>query len=276
MLNRFKQRSQKGMNIIEMMVALAITGIAIAGLTELSFLSADWINKFSNKVDVSVAAKLALEKIGLDLRGARNLGDCYETQTTLRPAVFPSSNNPLYKTGLPSGGLPSYSLSGSTLIVQIPILDKYGWPTLLPVSVDPKHGPNVDTIVYDVEIDPDSEATGTQKYQLRRSVYAGKHDTEVTDDITKGSTVCPGITILKGIIGPLDKSTGKPLIFQVIDQSNPGASAGSLSNVYASSLPLAGGVAVNVEVMRSQGTSKDIALSSFRSEIFFRNRSMVE
>jgi hypothetical protein len=263
------------MSIVEMLVAVTVTGVAIAGLAEMSLLSANWIDKFSNKVDVSTAAKRAIERIGLDLRSARNVGDCSETVASLKP-IFPSAQNPIYKTGLPAGALPNYSLDGSTLIIQVPVLDKSGWPTLLPVSVDPKHGPNVDTIVYEVVADSESDPSGVQKYLLRRSVFPGKHDQEVCDNITSGATVCPGQTILKGIIGPLNKNSGKPTIFQAIDQMNPGSAAGGFENLYAGNLSFVGGVAVNIEIMRTQGSSKNDALSVFRSEIHFRNRSIVD
>lgn len=264
------------MSIVEMVVALAVTGVAIAGLAEMSLLSADWIDKFSTKVDVSVAAKRAIERIGFDVRNARNIGDCSETIPSVRPPIFPSLQNPIYKSGLPSGALPHYSLDGSTIIIQTPVLDKNGWPTLLPFSVDPKHGPNVDTIVYEVVPDADSDPAGVQKYFLRRSVFPGKHDQEVCDNITSGTTICPGQTILKGIIGPLDKNTGKPALFQVIDQTNPGSAGSGFENLYAGNLSQVGGVIVNIQVLRTQGNTKNDALSAFRSEIQFRNRGIVE
>lgn len=268
-------KRKAGMTIVEMMVALAIIGVAVAGLTELSFLSTDWIDKFSNKVDASVATKLALEKIGSDVRSARNIGDCFE-KGNFKPAMFPSSENPLFKSGLPSGALASYSVSDTTLIIQLPVVDKNGWPTLLPVTTDPKRGPNVDTIIYEVVADPESEPSGIQKYLMRRLVFAGKHDAEVAENITSGSTICPGVTILKGIVGPLDKTTGKPVFFQALDQTMPAAPPAKFDTISTLSLPSISGIVVNVEVMRNQGTSKRSVLTAFRSEIKIRNRSMVE
>jgi prepilin-type N-terminal cleavage/methylation domain-containing protein len=268
-------RSQNGMNLIEMMVALAITGIAVAGLSEIGFLSTDWIDKFSNKVDVSVAAKRALENIGLDVRCARNLGD-YAERHIVKPAVFPSADNPLYKAGLPSGALSSYSLSDTTLIIQKPVLDRGGWPTLLPTSIDSSHGPNVDTIIYEVVQDPDSPSNGPQQYLLRRTVFIGKHDSEVTSEFVGANNICPGVPILKGIVGPLDKSSGKPVVFQALDQTTPGATPVSFDTVTSASIPLISGVVINVEVLRTQSATKNAALCAFRSEIMFRNKTIVE
>lgn len=269
------QRSPKGMNLIEMMVALAITGIAIAGLSEIGFLSTDWIDKFSNKVDVSIAAKRALENIGLDVRCARNLGD-YSERNIVRPVLFPSTNNPLYQNGLPTGALSSYSLADTTLIIQKPVLDRGGWPTLLPTSVDPSHGPNVDTVIYEVVPDSDAPTTGPQQYLLRRTVFIGKHDSEVTSDFVSANNICPGVPILKGIVGPLDKSTGKPVVFQALDQTLPGGNPISFDTISSSSITLVNGVVINVEVLRTQSSTKSAALCAFRSEIMFRNKAMVE
>lgn len=269
------RRTARGMNLIEMVVVLAITGIAVAGLSEIGLLSADWIDKFSNKVDVSVAAKRALESIGLDLRSARNIGDCYE-RNVIKPVVFPSTNNPIYQPPLPSGALPSYTLSTTTLIIQKPVLDRNGWPTLLPKNVDPAQGPNVDTVIYEVVTDPDSPTSGPQQYLLKRTVLVGKRDSDVTADFVDANNICPGVPVLKGIVGPVDKTSGKPIVFQALDLSNPSSPPLTLENLSASNLPYVGGIVVNVEVIRTQTTTKSAAICAFRSEIMLRNRSIVE
>ncbi len=118
-----------------MMVVLAVSGVAIAGLTEISWLSFDWINKFTTKVDVNVAAKRALEKIGSDLRVASAIGDSFDPPSDTAP-IFPSANNPIYSGGLPGGAANSYQIDDNTLILQVPIFNHKGWLTSMPTGID--------------------------------------------------------------------------------------------------------------------------------------------
>ncbi len=59
-----------GMSIIELVVALVITGIAIAGISEITFINGFWSIQSLNKVDNIYAAKQFLERIGRELRQA--------------------------------------------------------------------------------------------------------------------------------------------------------------------------------------------------------------
>lgn len=258
-----------------MLVVLAVTGVAIAGLTEISWLSFDWINKFSTKVDVNIAAKKALERIGNDLRVATAIGDSYDSPSDTA-AVFPSANNPIYGTGLPAGASTSYQIDDNTLIIQIPVFNNKGWPTSLPTAVDPKQRRNVDTIVYEVSQDPTQDASAQTKYVLKRTFFAGIHDTNQIPNVNPGQTICPAQTILTGIIGPLDKNSGKPQIFQALDQLNPGANPVPLSLLRNYSLPRINGIVINIEIQRSQSASKNTSTASYRSEILIRNRHYVE
>ncbi|PZM81126.1 MAG: hypothetical protein DKT66_18030 [Candidatus Melainabacteria bacterium] len=268
-------RALKGMSIVEMLVVLAVTGVAIAGLTEISWLSFDWINKFSTKVDVNIAAKRALERVGNDLRIATCIGDSFEPPSDTTP-TFPSSNNPLYSAGMPAGASTTYQIDDNTLIFQVPVFNNKGWPTSLPTSVDSNRRKNVDTIIYEVVQDPEQDASGQIRYLLKRTFFAGVHDSTQIPNVNPGQTLCPAQTILTGIVGPLDKNTGKPQIFQALDQLNPGGNPIPLSLLRTYSLPRINGIVMNIEIQRSQSASKNTSTASFRSEIMIRNRHYVE
>lgn len=276
-----KLRSVLAMSIIEMMVALAITGVAIAGLTEISWLSFDWINKFSTKVDVNIAAKRAMDRIGTDIRSASVVGDSFEppSLTLNPPSTFPSASNPLYSAGLPAGADISYQIDDNTLILQVPVLNSKGWPTSLPIGYDPagkQHLRNLDTIVYQLTADPDQTQATEGKYVLRRTVFAGVHDNTVIPGVNEGKTICPGQIILTGIVGPIDKTTQKPQIFQAIDKLDPGGAATPLRLVYSNSVSRIEAIVVNLEITKSQGVKKNDSTASFRAELFMRNRHFVE
>lgn len=271
------RRTLAGMSIIEMMVVLAVTGVAIAGLTEISWLSFDWISKFTTKVDINVAAKRALERVGADLRVATAIGDSFDSPADTTP-TFPSANNPIYSSGLPAGAANSYQIDDNTLILQIPVFNHKGWPTSLPLSFDPlqkRNFRNLDTIVYEVTQDPDPAEAALGKYILKRSVFAGIHDDRIPN-VNAGATICPGQTILTGIVGPLDKSSGKPRVFQALDQLDPGGNPIALSLVRTYSLPRINAIVMNIEISKSQGASKNTSSASYRCEIFMRNRHYVE
>lgn len=275
MRSKIKTLRNLGMSIIEMMVALAITGVAIAGLTEISWLSFDWISKFTTKVDVNIAAKRALERVGTDLRMAACLGDSFEQPNQLAP-VFPSLSNPLYGSGLPAGAATSYQFDDNTLIIQIPVFNQKGWPTSLPKNIDSQQRRNVDTIVYELVPDPDANDAALGKFILKRAVFAGVHDNSLIPTVNPGSTICPGQTILTGIIGPVEKATGKPQIFQVIDRLNPDSAPQPLRMLKNNSLPQISTVVLSVELSKSQGQKKNSSTASYRSEVFMRNKNFVE
>ncbi len=275
MKRQTRQRNILAMSIIEMMVALAITGVAIAGLTEISWLSFDWINKFTTKVDVNLAAKRTLEKIGADLRIATAVGDSYDQPADTTP-TFPSASNPLYSAGLPSGAPASYQIDDNTLIFQVPVFNQKGWPTSLPASIDPRQRRNLDTIVYEVAQDPDPNEAALGKYILKRTFFAGIHDSTQIPNVNPGSTICPAQTVLTGIVGPLDKTTGKLQIFQALDELDPGGNPVPLRLLRTYTLPRVNGIVVSVELSKTQGANKNTSTASFRSEIFMRNRHYVE
>lgn len=254
-----------------MLVVLAITGVAIAGLTEISWLSFDWINKFSTKVDVNIAAKRALDRIGTDIRMASAVGDSYDVSTDTSP-TFPCAINPIYSGGLPAGASTSYQLDDNTLVIQMPVFNQKGWPTALPLIVDPKQRRNLDTVVYEVVQDPDPNQAAQGKFVLNRFCFAGIHDTSQILNVAYGHTICPGQTILTGITGPLDKITNKPVIFQALDEQDPGGNPISLKLFRTYALSRINGIVVNVELSRSQSSNKNATTASYRSEIFMRNR----
>jgi len=185
---RVRGKLALGMSLIEMLVATVIMGIAVAGITELAFTSAKWTNRYTNKLDVTFAARQVLERLGSEIRMARNVGDMCATGTGINQ--FPSSNNPYYGSGQAPPGSPAgwpsmwpappYRLDNQTLILQVPIFDKNGMPTKLPSGCPSPANtcdrPNVDTIVYKIIPDPSAERQALGEYVLTRAVFLGVHD----------------------------------------------------------------------------------------------------
>lgn len=271
-------RRNRAMTLVEMMVALAVTGVAVAGLTELSFLSVSWIDKFSAKTDINIAAKQAIDLFGKDVRATINVGDAFgdpynpANRSIIGTPIFPTKENPLYPSPLIPPADSQYYIDENTLILQTPIFEKNGWPTSIPKSIDDKQRRNVDTIIYQVTLDSDPFFAAQNHYVLKRSVFPGNHDPALIEDVIKGNAIIPGQTILKGIVGPLDKVTGKPKIFQLLVK-DPSSQAASLSILRPPDLPLLDGIVINLELISTQRKSATV---TYRSEARMRNQFYIE
>src|SRR5262249_4799947 len=144
-------RMQSGVTLIEMLASCLIIGFVGAGIAGLVMLNGMSEIKMSNKVDNLNAARNAIERIGKDVRMARNVGDIYGQKVLLgtdpltgQPMygfmgtnIFPDTQNPIYSHGSPPQGYPpapwpsSYQIGPTCLIIQVPVFDSFGFPTSL-------------------------------------------------------------------------------------------------------------------------------------------------
>ena len=135
------------MSLVELLMTTLVMGIVAAGTSGLIMLNNMANMQVLNKVDDLNAARQAMERIGHDVRMARNVGDGYGVKNPLTGLVegsdqFPvqegnNGRNPHYGNGqAPSDGWPvqvsatpqlpawparPYRLSPQTLIVQVPV-----------------------------------------------------------------------------------------------------------------------------------------------------------
>jgi type II secretory pathway pseudopilin PulG len=276
------------MTLIEMLVSCAIVGLAAAGISGLMLLNNLSTHRLFNKVDNLNQARQVVERIGKDLRMARNVGDVYGANIELNPGPppvlgtegtnrfplpGPQGSNPLYSGGqTPPSGWPGapwpgrpYVLSPQTLIVQVPIFDATGFPTKVaagsgnpPAASDQD---NVDTLVYQVVADPDR----TGEYMLQVAGFPGQ-----------GSALKlrsnPPQTILHGIVGPRDPLTGLPKIFQFLNRYD---TSGTPQDTWlGSDIANVTGVVMNVEIKREQEGASAASTVALKSEMYMRNNRL--
>lgn len=204
---------------------------------------------------------------------------------TNRSAVFPSAGDPFYGpngsqtiANWPWGGGPNtgYRLAADTLVVQVPTFDANGYPNCV-ANTGQVLGQTLaalDTYVFKVV--PDNSRPGPTKwFNLQMAAFPAPPDgatkrTNIASGITPGAP----ITILSGIIGPLD-AQGNPVIFQYIKSSdnsiNTNFAAGSQAE---NDLVLYNGVVANIQVM--QLGNPQATMTSLRSEMYLRNNSQAQ
>lgn len=284
-LNRHRRsdttyRQASGFSLVEMLISVIIIGIISAGTAELLFMNSQGSWKLFNKVDSLNAARLVIDRIAMDVRMARNIGDIYgERIATADPNVwldvganyFPTDRNPLYGAGqIPSGGgwpgspwpAHPYTLSNTCLVVQVPIFDNSGFPSKIAQGTGNPPAEttldNVDTYVY--QILPDSTDAGT--YMMQVTSFPGSGSTR--------PILNPPRTILRGIIGPLGSAGSTPKIFQFLTSS--GTPQDTVTGTQMSNYT---GVIVNFELRRHESVqTKNRSTIGIKSEVFMRNNTL--
>ncbi|HEY9869444.1 MAG TPA: prepilin-type N-terminal cleavage/methylation domain-containing protein, partial [Candidatus Obscuribacterales bacterium] len=101
-----------GMTLIEMLVSCAIVGLAAAGISGLMLLNNLSTHRLFNKVDNLNQARQVVERIGKDLRMARNVGDVYGANIELNPGpppVLGTEGTHRFPLPAPQGSNPLYS-----------------------------------------------------------------------------------------------------------------------------------------------------------------------
>jgi len=250
--------------------------------------------KFGNKMDALNGERIAVERIGRDVREARSLGDVFGEKIPFtyqgNPITFvegtdqfPSNNNPIYLDTPPPNGWPSWStdsgvtgpgrwkLSNTTLIVQVPIFDANGFPTRIPKDAYGAGRPqssqaNVETHIYRVVSSDQIEFPGEfqlEYVQVPGMAVAGY----VPADQQRGPQV-----VLKGIIGPRDNG-GDLAIFQFLDRTDStGVAHKTISNPAA--VANYTGVLVNLELRKHDKGDTHDAVVGFKTEVFLRNNAL--
>lgn len=302
-------RKEQGSSLVELLVSVSIMSIAAAGVLSLAVMGGKSSMRIFNKLDSTNAARNVIDRIGRDIRTARNLGDIFQEEPndgeventeddnnndddvvieTLASPEFPSADNPLYGAGqTPTGGWPTnpwpappYTLDNTTLVVQMPIFNYNGFPTA--IAKDYGNPPaitildNVDTYVYKVL--PDTANPGEYMMQVcmfpGRALVAGVDDapgvTQVQLNALARPVLNPPRTILKGIIGPKD-TAGNLKVFQFVSSQNPTP----LDTVTDTSLiPNLTGAIVNLELKRQNAGASTASTIGIKSEVFLRNNTL--
>lgn len=246
---RARLRNRHGMTLLEMLVAIAIMGVAVAGLTEVLWINGNFSLRVFNKMDNVGTVNQFLELLGKDVRNATNIGNQF---------VSPMSDT--YSNGA------IYQLSNSVLVLQMPYIPTSNGNVLqgYPPAVAGRQFPlsATDTVVYVADI-----TAGT----ITRYFFP---DPNCLDGRSNTATV-----MLNNLIGPFDSSGAKTRVFDYINLDG--------SIVAPSNAPFAAnptlmapvvGIAVNIDSQSS--TAGNAAVGQFstmgmRAEYYMRNRQNV-
>lgn len=206
-------------------------------------------------------------------------------------------NVPLLGTGVPPGGWPDtsvygsawaklnsrpyYTLSPTCLVIQIPVFDSGGLPVGIPYPTAAAPVANIeclDSYVYQVVPDTGADAIANS-YKLVECKFPAQGVPRPTGyDVT----TIPQ-TLLRGIIGPVDPSSGStiPKVFSFISRidnqaydtiSNPPSASRIYSN-QTITVNNVSGICINLEILRqTAGTSRTSSLQ-FKTEVYMRNNS---
>jgi len=273
-----------------------------------------WMNtsvqmKTGNNLDAVNSCRVAIERIGKDAREGRSLGDVFGAEDAgglvVGTSYFPSLQDPVYGAGqAPAGGnwpgwathgTPNpgrYQLSNTCLIVQVPVYDSSGWPTMIKATCAPcvlaaphvhtagegnpvptkamGNQANVETHIYNVIADPDNAG----EFILQVFVAPGRDAT----GYVAASRTRSAQTLVKGIIGP--KIGNDLAIFQYLarrgstDDTTPSGQPQNTVDVATTTLANFTGVIINLEVRkRDYSVNKPVTLA-FKQEVFIRNNAM--
>jgi prepilin-type N-terminal cleavage/methylation domain-containing protein len=300
-ISQCQPRCTGGMSLVEMLITVVIMGIIMAGTSEMVMINNSSSLNMLNKVDSLNAARQLVERIGKDVRMARNVGDIFGqlinsvtgmpysgampppagAAVTIGREYFPAELNPNYGGGqTPTNGWPvapwpskPYTLSNTTLVVQIPVFDSNGFPTMIAKGVGNPTAfsnlDNVDTLVYQVlpatASDPNYDPN-TPTWIIQEAVFRGLLGGTFQNHVMLN----PPVTIMSGIVGPINPNTGQPRIFQYLAHSG----GDPQDTVAAATLSDITGVVVNLEVRRKQEDVTDPQSLGIKSEVYMRNNTL--
>jgi type II secretory pathway pseudopilin PulG len=296
-MNRTYLRTARGGSVIELLIAMLVITFVSSGMLALMSTNTKVNVKVQNQVDTINAAKQVLDRIGKDVRMARSLGDLFGANRTESGLTFvdgtnyfPSPNNPIYGTGAaPARGWPSWAtdtcpapgrwfLGNESLIVQVPIFDRNGFPTMIPQDTFGLGRPatpqvNVETHVYRLVDDPDT-INHPNEFFIQYCSFPGMDIPGVYDAASAAANAGP-TTILKGLVGPMNPGTGRPRIFQFIDKTDWAGRAQDTVNAAVTGNYT--GVVVNLEIRRhgeSALSRRHTSSMGLKSEVFMRNNAL--
>jgi prepilin-type N-terminal cleavage/methylation domain-containing protein len=272
-MKKLEMRDVRGMSLVEMLATILIMGIVAAAITDIAVTQNIIAFRTFNKIDALTNARRVASFIERDIHNASFIGD---QSNTANQNEYP--------------GPPTYTLSGQTLIIQLPIFyspSATGGIPAIPTSYTVPGTPvvvngttynytttfwNVDTIIY--QIIGDTSRAGTGQFVLQKTVIPGLHPTNYETAPTASNQ-----TILAGIVGPQDLTlptdptagTSPPAVFGYFSKQSPlYQSAQSTTTPSAANI---NGVSINLEVF-SNASSKRVDLTprsmAFRTEVYVR------
>ncbi len=306
---RQEQRSQAGSSLIEMLISTMIMSLVSSALLGLLMLNDRAAARVSDKTDCINNARTVIERVGRDVRMARSLGDVYGGDLitggggmrTQGSNTFPSATDPLYGASqAPPQGWPSQSSPASTmwpsppwtltntcLVAQVPIFyanptnsmdPSNGWPTMIPQgagnppTVCPQD--NVETHVYMVVADPD-QVNHSGEYQLEMAALPGYPVQEAGAPqnllYNPANVITQPRVLLKGIVGPIDTSSGLPKVFQYLNKID--GTGTPQDSVSSATVPNFTGVVMNYEI-KVQNQMQAPQVMAFKTEVFLRNNAL--
>ena len=272
-MKQFKPRDIRGMSLVEMLTTILLMGIIAAAITDIAVTQNVIAFRTFNKIDALTNARRVASFIERDIHNASFIGD---------------QSNSTNQNEYP--GPPTYTLSGQTLILQLPIFyspSATGGIPAIPTSFTTALPPviingttynptttfwNVDTIIYQVV--GDTSRPGTGQFVLQKTVLPGLHPAGYAS-----APIATSQTVLAGIVGPQDLTlptdatagTSPPAVFGYLSKqiplyvSQPPSTPPSAANI--------NGVSVNLEVF-SNASTKRIDLTprsmAFRTEAYVR------
>ncbi|MBP7862918.1 hypothetical protein KA183_14630 [bacterium] len=267
-------RRASGFSLIEAVFVVFITGVISAGI--LSIAAAQNATNFRayNKMGSLMAARRLETNLQLEAHMARFFGD----QSGPDFNKFPASNN-LNTYTFPTSTsnadwpTPQFSLNKQNLILQVPIFDQNGVPTMIGNQW------NVDTFIYMVL--PDKNNPGKGQFVLQKALFPGDHSSQVgyvpPIDPTKPQT------LLTGIVGPIDPTdthdpvagVPPPAVFTYL-YNWPGSSVQESSDPKSVDVDRIKGVAINLELFSNESSSRSDYIPktiAFKSEFFRRGNA---
>jgi prepilin-type N-terminal cleavage/methylation domain-containing protein len=289
-------RFAQGMTLLEMLFSVSIVGLAAAGISGLVMLNSISSVRLFNKIDNLNAARQIVERIGMDVRMARNVGDVYGMTSAIPgyteatdqfPLQSPSGKNPLYNSGqmppaqyggaFPSSPWPNkpYRLSSQCLIVQVPVFDQFGFPTTVTANQYGAGNPavnsdNVDTLVYQLVPDPDNAG----EFMLQGACFPGRL-VWGPGCLNSPFLSSPPQTLIKGIVGPMDDDpSDTPRVFQFLDRTDVSGTPINEQQISTATLTNITGVIINMELKRQDREKTQASTIGIRSEIFMRNNKL--
>lgn len=275
-------RSRKrGTNLVELSMTVSVMAIISTAVFAILISTLSSYRKLDNETNTVQVVRNAIERIGEDVRMARSLGDVYGTTDH---TVFPSSNNPIsytWPTWADGSSPTTFTLSGDTLIIQIPIFDSStGFPSFV-TDVEGNNEANVETHIYRVlhrTTDPADE------YVLQYACFPGNN---IAGSYDAASAKRDPSIIATGIIGPKMSGHTTPRVFQYITMAQKDATTLLFvpQTVVDDTFPTPSNiadfttVAINLEVRKHDATSqlaskwKDAGVWAVKQEVYMRNNA---
>jgi type II secretory pathway pseudopilin PulG len=234
-------RVSGGSTLVELLVVTLVSALLSTLALSALVVCVRNSNQISSRVEVNETLERTLERIGREIRAGESLGDVYHA---------------------PGQGEIA-QCSNSTLVVQVPITDANGFNTFLndtDATGNVTKRPNVETLVY--EVVPHPVQSGV--YQLKWTRYPGAAVAGY-----KGPTSIKRQVMLNNIIGPLDRASGKPKIFQYIDSAD---SSGTVRDTIDITRPNDFRVVVvNMESRKNNAKGQSLETIGLKAEYYLHN-----